>query len=438
MTVIPDPARELDLVLLGATGYVGRLVAAHLAEHAPPGLRVGIAGRSVERLRGVADGIGAGGWPLLEVDVTDRAALAALAGRTRVLATTVGPYARHGLPVVEACARVGTHYADLTGEVLFVRDSIDTCHEAATRSGARVVHSCGFDSLPSDLGVLLTAEAARADGEGELTATTLHVRSLRGGVSGGTIDSMRQQVLASRRDPAARRLVADPYALSPDRDAEPDRAPRPDARPDARPEEDSASGGRRSLARGASRALPVRRDAHGEWTAPFVMASYNTRIVRRSNALLGWAWGRGLRYHEVLDTGRSWRGPLLAAGAAAGLLGAFAAMSFPPTRAALDRVLPSPGEGPDPAALARGRFRVEVETVTTTGARYRTVVADDRDPGYRSTAVMLGESALALACDEDALPDVAGVLTPATALGTVLADRLRVRGMTLETARVAP
>ncbi len=442
-----DPHRELDLVLLGATGFVGRLTAGHLARHAPEGLRVGLAGRSTERLRGVADALGVRGWSLLEVDATDPASMGDLADRTRVVATTVGPYSRYGLPLVAACARAGTHYADLTGEVLFVRESVDTCHEAAVRSGARIVHSCGFDSVPSDLGVLLTAEAARADGEGRLARTTLHVRSVRGGVSGGTVASMRAQVVAAAHDVRARRVVADPYALSPDRAAEPDRDP--DAHRtagDRRPGRGAREGVVRAeppgqplvgLARRMASAVPVRREDDGRWTGPFAMSTYNTRVVRRSNALLGWAYGRSLRYAEVVDTGRSWTGPLLAGGMALGLAGAVAAMSFSPTRQVLDHVLPAPGEGPDPATRARGRFRVDVEATTTTGARYRTVVGADRDPGYDGTAVMLGESALCLALDEADLPARAGVLTPATALGGALADRLRARGFTLRTEHLA-
>ena len=323
-----------------------------------------------------------------------------------MLVTTVGPYARYGLPVVEACARAGTHYADLTGEVLFVRDAIDRVDGVARDTGARIVHACGYDSIPSDLSVLLLAERATADGAGGLTDVRL-VATLRGGFSGGTIDSMRAQLEALQQDPARRRVVGDPYALSPDRAAEPGtRQPRD--------------------------AGPPSRTPDGRWTAPFVMAPFNTRIVRRSNALQDWAYGRGLRYGEVMGCGRGPLGALTATGVTAGLAGALAAMSFPPTRALLDRLLPTPGAGPDEDTRAAGWFRMVVDAETEGGRSYRATVAGSGDPGYAATAVMLGETALALALDEDRLPDRAGSLTPASALGDVLVERLRAAGHTYE------
>ena len=407
--------RDLDVVVFGATGFVGRLTAEHLAAAAPRDVRIGLAGRSRDRLQAVRDGLGdrAADWPLLVADSADDASLARLAGATTVVATTVGPYARYGLPLVRACAAAGTHYADLTGEVLFVRRSIDAAHETAVGTGARIVHSCGFDSVPSDLGVLLAAEQARADGAGELTDTTLLLVSARGGVSGGTVDSVRGLVDEARSSGEARRLLADPYSLSPDRPAEPD------------------LGGERD-------SFGVRRESalDGRWTAPFVMASFNTRIVRRSNALTGWAYGRGFRYREVMGVGRSPLAPVLAGAVAAGVGGLLAGLALPPTRFVLDRVLPAPGEGPGEKARQAGHFRTETTAGTTGGARYRATVAAKGDPGYAATAVMLGESALALALDGERLPDRAGVLTPATGIGQPLVDRLRDAGMTLEVERL--
>jgi short subunit dehydrogenase-like uncharacterized protein len=323
-----------------------------------------------------------------------------------VLVTTVGPYARYGLPVVEACARAGTHYADLTGEVLFVREAIDRFDAVAQESGAKIVHACGFDSVPSDLATLLLAERAKADGAGGLGDVRL-VATLKGGASGGTIDSMRAQVEALADDSSLRRTVTDPYALSPDRSAEPDTRQPADA------------------------GLPA-RTPEGRWTAPFVMASFNTRIVRRSNALQDWGYGRGLRYEEVMGVGSGPLGAATAVGVTAGLAGALAAMSFAPTRALLDRVLPAPGTGPSEEARRNGWFRMVVDATAESGRKYRATAAGQGDPGYAATAVMLGESALALALDGDRLPDRAGSLTPATALGDVLVERLRAAGHTYE------
>ena len=212
-----DTPRELDVVVFGASGFVGRLTAQHLAAHAPAGTRIGLAGRSLERLEEVRDSLGAGSasWPLIVADVDEPATLRALAGRTRVLATTVGPYLKYGLGVVEACASAGTDYVDLTGEVLFVRESLDHWADVARDSGARIVHSCGFDSVPSDLGVLLLAEAAAADGAGTLEETVLVVRSFGGGVSGGTIDSARTMAMAVADDRSLLKIARRPVRPQP-------------------------------------------------------------------------------------------------------------------------------------------------------------------------------------------------------------------------------
>jgi short subunit dehydrogenase-like uncharacterized protein len=412
MKAMSDEARAHDVVVFGVTGYVGALVAAYLAEHAPSGTRIALAGRSAEKLKRVRDELpeAARAWPLIEADSTDPASLAALATSTRVLATTVGPYARYGLPVVEACALAGTHYADLTGEVLFVRDVIDRFDATARDTGARIVHSCGYDSIPSDLGVLLLHEEAGADG---LTAVGL-VATARGGFSGGTIDSMRAQVEAMSADGSLRRVVADRHSLSPDRAAE----PMPSQPSDA--------------------PAPGRRGSRGMWTAPFVMAAHNTRIVRRSNALQGWAYGRSMRYQEVMGTGRGLAGAVAAAGTTAGLGLVLAGMTFGPTRSLLDRVLPAPGTGPTPEARERGWFRMDLDAATEAGRHYRAVVSGPGDPGYAATAVMLGESALCLALDAAALPERAGSLTPASAMGMALVGRLRAAGHTYSVEAALP
>jgi short subunit dehydrogenase-like uncharacterized protein len=408
--------RELDLILLGATGFVGRLTARYLAEHAPPGLRIGLAGRSERRLAEVRAGLGATAqaWPLLAADSADEQGAQSLARTTGVITTTVGPYRRLGLPLAQACAEAGTDYADLTGETLFVADTIGSCHQAAVRTGARIVHSCGFDSVPSDLGVLLAHHAASADGAGDLEDTTLVVTALRGGISGGTLASALGQIDDMRASASNRRIVTDPYALSPDRAREP------------------ALGDERDLS--WARYDP----ALGQWTGPFMMAGFNTRIVRRSNALLGWAYGRRFRYREVTGFGTGPAGRVRALAVSAALTALMAGVALPPSRAMLRPVLPKPGEGPGEKARRTGFFRMEVHARTSTGARYLTKVGARGDPGYAATAVMLGESALCLSLDRDRLPGRAGVLTPATAMGATLADRLRAAGQTFEAHRIDP
>lgn len=407
-------APEFDLVLVGATGFVGRLTARHLAEQAPGGLRVALAGRSVDKLVSVRSALpgSASVWPVITVDTLDETAVGELARRTRVVASTVGPYLRYGLPLVRACAAAGTHYADLTGETLFVRQSIDAAHATARSTGARIVHSCGFDSVPSDLGVGLSAQQAAAEGAGELTGAVLHVRSLRGGVSGGTIDSLRQQLIESEQDPDAGRLAADERALV-----------------------DEVSGRRYGSSEKGRGGWPVGRDERGAWQAPFVMGAYNGQIVHRSNALAGWPYGREFTYREVVDTGRGPAGAVSAGALTVGLGALMAGMGNKVTRSLLDRVLPAPGQGPSDRQRQSGRFRVEVRADTTSGARYATTVAARHDPGYDGTAVMLGESALALAAGDD-LGD-AGVVTPMVALGSCLPQRLRDRGFTVASERLA-
>ena len=406
--------RELDVVVFGATGFAGRLVAGYLASHAPGGVRIGLAGRSARRLADVRARLGAAAsaWPLLAADSADPVSVAALARTARVVVNTVGPYRGQGLGLVGACAAAGTDYADLAGEVLFIRDSIDRCHDIAAGAGARIVHGCGFDSVPSDLGVLLLHHAALADDAGDLQDTTLVVTALKGGVSGGTLASMMGQQEEVRASAECRRVVQDPYALSPDRAAEPD------------------LGGERDLDW-------VRYDGDLRmWVGPFLMAGINTRVVRRSNALQGWAYGRRFRYREVTGFGASPAAPVLGAAVSAALKATEAGLAFGPSRAVLGRLLPAPGQGPSEKTRRTGLFRMQIHARTSAGVRYLGTMEAPGDPGYAATSVMLGESALCLALDRDRLPDRAGVLTPVTAMGTTLADRLRSAGHTLATQHI--
>ena len=395
---------ELDIVLFGATGFVGRLVAEQLAAADFGGLRIGLAGRSPGRLDALQQSLGTA-WPILTADSHDPETLERLARSARVVVSTVGPYAPRGLPLVRACAAAGTSYADLTGEPKFVRNSIDAANDSAARSGAKIVHACGFDSVPSDLGVQVLAERVLADGEGELAEVTMLVLTLKGGLSGGTIDSMRVGIDDVRDDPTLARRLSDPYLLSPDRANEPD------------------------LGRQSNTFL-AQRLADGTWVGPFVMASFNAQIVRRSNALQAHRYGRELRYREVVRTGRSLLAPVLAAGIALGTGALAIGMRNRLTRPILDRILPDPGEGPSEKARSAGRFRFELRGLTTTGARYTATVAAPGDPGYAATSVMLSQAALCLASEQ--LPPGGGVLTPATAMNGALTTRLRQHGFTFD------
>ncbi|WNG91256.1 trans-acting enoyl reductase family protein [Mycobacterium sp. ITM-2016-00318] len=411
-------AREFDIVLYGATGFAGTLTAEYLAK-AGGDARIALAGRSHDKLLAVRERLGerAQSWPLIIADASQPSTLNAMAAQTQVVVTTVGPYAKHGLPLVAACAAAGTDYADLTGETNFIRESIDLYHKQAMDSGARIVHSCGFDSVPSDLTVFALYRRAEQDKAGQLGDTNLVVRSFKAGISGGTAASMVEVMRASSGDAELRRIMNDPYTLTPDRAAEPELGGQADMR----------------WRRGGD----IAPELDGYWVGPFVMAVVNTRIVRRSNALLDYAYGRRLEYGEQMTVGKSLVAPVTAALAAGGNAATIAFgtrfLDKVPEKL-IERVLPKPGTGPSERTRESGHYTVETYTTTTTGARYRTTMSQKGDPGYKATSVLLGESGLALALDRDRLSDLRGVLTPAAAMGDALLARLPAAGVSLVTS----
>lgn len=401
--------RPFDLVLFGATAFVGELTASYLAAHAPSDARIALAGRSLQRLERVRAKLpgSASQWQLIQADSFDDSALEELAASTHVVATAVGPYATYGMPLVQACADAGTHYADLTGEVLFIRNSIDAVHHRAQQTGARIVHCCGFDSVPSDLGVYGLHRHAAASGAGELRDTRMVV-AMGGAASGGTIDSLRQQLVQTKAQPTLKAIVEDPYSLSPRRAAEP-------------------NFGKQSDLHG------IRRDPDsGAFVVPFVMAGVNTRVVRRSNALLDHAYGPEFRYREAMLAGRGPKGAVTAAAVLAGLSALIGGLSTRPTRRIVDRILPKPGEGPTVRQREAGYFRISITAETTGGQQLQCQINVSGDPGYKATAVMFGEAALCLAFDTEQTPKRTGVLTPATAMGTPLIERLQDAGHSYE------
>ena len=410
-------SRVYDIVLFGATGFTGRLVAEYFARSAPKDVRWAIAGRNKEKLEGIKKGLVAidaslADLAVLVADGHDEASLAALVPQTHVVCTTVGPFAKHGRELARACARLGTHYCDITGEVPFIRASIDENHETAQRTHARIVHCCGFDSIPFDLGVHMLWDRAKKDGL-TLAWAKGFAGKTKGSFSGGTVASMLALMEDAARDPDLRRLLANPYGLDPD----PKRARK------ERPES------------------PDQRSVHfdqdlGRWTAPFVMSAINTRVVRRSNALLGNAYGKHFRYSESMSFPKGPKGLVGASMVMAGLGAFVAAAAFAPTRELLvKKILPKPGEGPSKEARDAGYFEVHLIAETEPDAhagkqRFAGKVVGTSDPGYGETAKMLGESALCLAKDGAQLEDRFGVLTPASAMGMRLVERLRTAGMT--------
>ena len=394
--------RPFDLVVYGASGFTGRLVVAALARRAPSTLRWAVAGRDQARLVAVRDAL-APGAAVVVADAADEGALRALAQRSRVILTTVGPYARHGTPLLAACAAAGTDYADLTGEPLWMRASIDAFHHVAAASGARLVHACGFDSVPSDLGVLALQRAA-LERHGRPCDSVVHlIERMRGGVSGGTVASGLDLLEQVARSPCARRALADPDLLA----------------PGAAPSVDAVGPW-----------WPQRHRGAEGWSLPFVMAATNAKVVRRSRHLLGEPWGAGVHYRERL-TASTWA---RAAALGALTLSVAALLSFAPLRALARRMLPASGSGPSRAVREGGSFRTRLlGTVEGVAEPLVVRIEGDADPGYEATARMLAEVGLGLASGEfDAVGGAAGdgrrvpagVTTPAVVGGLLLIERL--------------
>ncbi|PRH26269.1 saccharopine dehydrogenase family protein [Burkholderia multivorans] len=396
-----------DLVVFGATSFVGQILTRHLAEHLSSGadtLRWAIAGRSEAKLAQLRDSLGdaARTLPILVADASDDAQLQTLCAQTRVVVSTVGPYALYGEPLVRACAQSGTDYCDLTGETQWIKRMIDRYEAAATQSGARIVHCCGFDSIPSDLGVYVLQQRALHEWGAPAEHVTMRVKTLKGSASGGTVASMINVVREAAADPALRRMLLDPYALCP-RDH------------------------RFTVRQHAVRSAEFDRDCDA-WIAPFVMAAVNERVVHRSNALAGDAYGNGFRYDEAIVTGHGIRGSVVARATVVALGAFMAGVLVKPVRSAMERfLLPKPGEGPSLAAQRAGCFDLRFFGHASGGRIVRLKVTGDRDPGYGSTGKMLGQAAICLALDCRAGSDRTrggGFWTPATMFGERLVERL--------------
>jgi short subunit dehydrogenase-like uncharacterized protein len=405
-------APDHDLVVFGATSFVGQILTRYLAEEfgTHGRLRWAIAGRSAQKLEALRGSLGlkAAKLPLVVADAVDDLALHRMCAGTRVVVSTVGPYALHGEPLVRACADTGTDYCDLTGEVQWIRRMIRAHEKTARKSGARLVHCCGFDSIPSDLGVHFLQREARTRFGAPCTEVKMRVKGARGGASGGTVASMMNVLKEASADPALRRELADPYSLCPDVDTmrvrqRDVRTPQFDADFDA-------------------------------WVAPFVMSAINTRVVLRSNALSRHSYGKEFRYDEAMLTGGGLKGQLAATAVTAGLGAVMVGGALPPVRAVLERfVLPKPGEGPSAEAQRKGWFDLRFLGRTADGRQLRVKVTGDRDPGYGSTAKMLGQAGACLALDFAEGGRPGGFWTPATMFGDVLVERLTAHaGLTFE------
>jgi len=402
-----DRSREFDIVLWGATGFTGVLVADYLVRNylgGDTGLRLALAGRNRTKLEAVASEIGASDLQILVGDSFDADSLDAIVSKAEVLISTVGPYAKYGAEIVAACVRNGTDYCDLTGETHFVRAMIDAHQEEAQRTGARIVCCCGYDSIPSDLGTLMVQEAFKNRTGQYASEVKMAVGKTTAAASGGTVATMLNMIDEIKENPGLRKVIGNPYALNPKGVRGPDKRDQNGVRFD---------------------------EDLGMWTGPFLMAAINTRIVRRSHALLGMPWGDQFRYSEVMSTGKGLKGWSRAASLAGGIAALLAGLAIPLTRPLIEKRLPSPGEGPDKEARENGFFTTRLMALGN-GQSVRGLVADQRDPGYGSTAVMLSEAALCLALEGAELEAEGGIRTPASTMGMRLVERLRKAGLTFE------
>ena len=413
MTINTDK-RAYTVVLYGATSFVGQITAHYLAqflteqkpnEDASHSVTWAIAGRDEDKLKKLQDeivskqGNKADKVAIIIANSNDEASLDAMTKQTQVLISTVGPYLKYGEPLIKSCAQNGTDYVDLTGEAIFIKDMLDKYQDTAKQSGARIVNSCGFDSIPSDLGVYFTQQQAQDKFNQACETIHMRVKAAKGGVSGGTIASMGTIFEEVGEDKARRKQVANPYLLNDDTDA-----PTTRQKNISKPEYD---------------------DDHKRWLAPFVMAVINTRIVHRTNQLLSYEYGREFKYDEAMWMQDGVKGKLMSYGLSAGLLGFASAMMFKPSRELLSKhVLPKSGSGPSKSEQENGFFDIRFFGTTTKQDTISTKVTGDRDPGYGSTSRMLAQSALCLAQDVSQDAVAGGFWTPATAMGDKLIQRL--------------
>ncbi len=392
---------KYSVIVFGATSFVGQILCRYLLEQFGSKLKWAAAGRSKEKLEALRTELGkkAARLPLLVANSNDEASLQAMCQQTRVVVSTVGPYALFGETLVKVCAESGTDYCDLTGEVQWIRRMISAYESTARASGARIVHCCGFDSIPSDLGVYYLQQQSWARFGRPCTRVKMRVKALAGAASGGTVASLINVVKEAAKDADLRRELADPYSICPP--------------------------GHGFTARQENLTMGQFDPDFKSWITPFVMSGINTRIVHRSNALAKKEYGANFTYDEASMTKGGAKGWAMAQGMAVGMAGFMLAVAVPPVCRLIEKhVVPQPGEGPSPAAQARGFYDLRFLGRTEKGEQIRVKVTGDRDPGYGSTAKMLGQAAVCLAQDISPEERAGGFWTPATLFGDKLITRL--------------
>jgi short subunit dehydrogenase-like uncharacterized protein len=409
-----DTSPKFDIIIFGATSFVGQIMTRYMiAQFAVDGsLKWAIAGRSQNKLNELKLSLGTAGEALdvLVADAADEDSLRLLCESTKVVVSTVGPYALYGEPLVKMCVALGTDYCDLTGEVQWIAKMLERYEDVAKVTGARIVHSCGFDSVPSDLGVYFLQQHAKQQFSETCSSIKMRVKKMKGAASGGTVASMTNIFKEVASNPTLRKTLANPYAICP------------------------ADHGNNMRQNNMNR--PQYDNDFNSWVAPFVMAVINTRIVHRSNVLVEGGYSQHFEYNEAMLTGKGIIGSGIAAGVGVGLGGFAMAAVIPPTRWAMEKfILPKPGEGPSLDAQEKGYYDLRFYGKTDSGQEIRCKVTGDQDPGYGSTAKMLAQAAVCLVQDIDKDKDKVpgGFWTPASIFGAQLISRLESHaGLTFE------
>ncbi len=404
---------EHDLVIMGATGFTGKLVVEYLIKNygvKNAKFTWAMAGRDKKKLERVRSSFqyldsNSNHIPILIVDSHDPVLLDSMTSNCRLVISTVGPYLKFGEPLIESCIKNGTHYCDLTGEVPFIRRSIDSFDLKAKENNCRIIHSCGFDSIPSDIGVLLLQMDSLKRFNKPCEEVNLYVRSIRGGLSGGTIDSMISIFNYMRSNPEDQNLLKSPFSLNPRNSIE----------------NDTRQPNLKSV---------KWNDDIQRWVCPFIMSGFNSRIVRRTNAITDHRYGIDFRYSEVSSFKKGMTGFFRAMVMFIGLVIIQICLKVRPLLWCLRKFsLPSPGEGPSKETRDNGFFKLELIGSMENIKKVSLTVTGDSDPGYSATAKMITESALSVLLDQDRIPKVHGVLTPASGIGAVLAERLKDKGI---------
>jgi len=392
-----NKSREFDIIIWGASGFTGRLVAEYLfKQYGTSGnLKWAMAGRNQEKLETVRASIADTSVPIVVADSSDEASIKQMVLRTKVICTTVGPYAIYGSKLVAACVENKAHYCDLAGEVQWMRQMIDKHQEAAQANGVKIVHSCGFDSIPSDMGVYFIQREAKAQKGQRAKKISMRVAAMKGGLSGGTYASLSKVMEQAQQDKSIYKVLTNPYGLNPTDQQE------GEDRPDL---------------------MSVVFDKTSQsYVGPFIMAGINTKVVRRSNVLSNYSYGKDFQYDEATLSGKGFKGKMRGILAAIPLM-FMTAKPKSVLKSIANKLLPKPGEGPNKEQRENGFYNLRFYVTLEDGSSAMGKVTGDKDPGYGSTSKMLGETAVCLAVDE--LPKISGVLTPSVAMGDALLQRL--------------